>query len=216
MQFGKYVNYGVGGLILGFLFILSGGFTLISLTVITGIDFLYPHNQKSLTVKVLFPIATALSTLLGVSRDRLRESFVSVNNSMTKAQGKRLSGERLLVLLPHCLQIDKCHQNLTHDVELCKECGRCMVGELKKMAKEYSVHLNVVNGGTLARKKVAESRPTGIVAVACERDLTLGIQDVYPIPVVGVINDRPFGPCYNTSVDMNKVKAAIAFFKKHV
>lgn len=212
-EWGPAANWVVGAVIVGFLFLLCGGFGLIFATVLTGIDLLYPHGQRSLTVRILFPIATGLSRLLRVSRDALRESYVAVNNAMTKAQGKRLCGRRLLVLLPHCLQIDKCNRNVTRDINNCQQCGQCLVGELKEAAKIFGVNVEVVNGGTLARRRVAQMRPTGIVAVACERDLTLGIQDVYPIPVIGVINDRPFGPCHNTRVDMVKVSEAISFFR---
>jgi len=45
--------------------------------------------------------------------------------------------------------------------------------------------------------------------VACEGDLTSGIRDCYPLPVLGVLNDRPFGPCYNTSVDLERIEEAI-------
>ncbi|NTU60232.1 MAG: DUF116 domain-containing protein, partial [Deltaproteobacteria bacterium] len=44
---------------------------------------------------------------------------------------------------------------------------------------------------------------------ACERDLTSGIQDAHPLPVYGVLNDRPFGPCFNTSVDLDRVAEAL-------
>ena len=47
------------------------------------------------------------------------------------------------------------------------------------------------------------------MAIACERDLTSGIQDVYPLPAVGVMNIRPNGPCYNTRVDMALVRQEI-------
>ena len=33
-----------------------------------------------------------------------------------------------------------------------------------------------------------------------------GIQDVYPLPAIGVLNIRPNGPCYNTHVDMELVR----------
>ncbi len=213
---GNYSEYIVGLLFLSFLFVLGGGFVLIYLTVVTGIDLLYPHGKTSLTVNLLFPIATTIATVLGVNKSKLRESFVSVNNSMIKAQCKRISNKRLLILLPHCLQIDKCDRNVTHYLENCRECGRCLLGDLKRLGKEKGITINVVNGGTLARKRVADYRPTGIVAVACERDLASGILDVYPVPVIGVINDRPNGPCYNTSVDMNEVKKAIEFFEKEL
>jgi hypothetical protein len=194
--------------------VVAGGLFLITLSALTGLDLLYPHRKRSVTVKVLFPIAATLSQLLGVNRNILRTSFVKVNNALTKAQKGRIKGERILVLLPHCLQIDICNRKLTSDVNNCMRCGKCPVGNLVTLGEKMGLKIEVVNGGTLARKKVAVINPDGIVAVACERDLTLGIQDVYPIPVYGVINDRPNGPCYNTCVDMKLVEEGISFFKK--
>jgi hypothetical protein len=52
------------------------------------------------------------------------------------------------------------------------------------------------------------------VAVACERDLSSGIIDSYPLPVLGVTNERPFGPCFNTKVDLGQVIEAIEFFAR--
>jgi len=56
---------------------------------------------------------------------------------------------------------------------------------------------------------VKDVKPEAIVAVACERDLSSGIVDTYPLPVLGIPNERPFGPCLNTQVDLEKVKDAI-------
>ncbi|MFP4242898.1 MAG: DUF116 domain-containing protein [Chitinispirillaceae bacterium] len=197
-----------------FFIILGGGLTLITTTSLSGMDLLYPHNKPSLTVKFLFPIAVFLAQLFRVNRNTLRTSFVKVNNSLTKAQAKRIKGDRILVLLPHCLQIDICNRKITNDLSNCVRCGRCPVGNLIEIGEKHGLKIEVVNGGTLARKRVAMFRPHGIIAVACERDLTLGIQDVHPVPVYGVINDRPHGPCVNTCVDMALVDEAIKFFRK--
>jgi len=64
----------------------------------------------------------------------------------------------------------------------------------------------------LARRIVLENRPEAIVAVACELDLTSGIQETYPIPVIGILNERPNGSCINTKVDLEKVRNAILYF----
>jgi hypothetical protein len=202
------VIFGTGILILG------GGLFLISVTALTGIDLLYPHNGKSITVTLLFPFAVVLAQLFRIKRNKIRVSFVKVNNSLTIAQAKRIRGDRLLILLPHCLQIDKCHRKITNDVNNCARCGECPVSGLLELGEKYNLFLEVVNGGTLARKRVATFKPNGIIAVACERDLTFGILDVYPIPVYGVINDRPNGPCFNTSVDLSMVETAVRFFRK--
>ena len=70
------------------------------------------------------------------------------------------------------------------------------------MANRMGFHFRVATGGTLARKIAKELRPKMLLAIACERDLTSGIQDVYPLPAAGVLNIRPNGPCYNTTVDL--------------
>jgi hypothetical protein len=195
-------------------FVVAAGLTLITVSALTGWDVLYPHGKQSVTVKFLFPIAATLSELVRVDRAKLRASFIKVNNALTKAQQNRIRGDRILILLPHCLQIDVCNRKLTSDIGNCARCGRCPVGALVEMGERQGLKIEVVNGGTLARKKVAMFHPDGIVAVACERDLTFGIQDVHPIPVYGVINDRPNGPCYNTCVDMHLVEDGIKFFRK--
>lgn len=211
----QLMAYGAISIAALFFLILGGGLTLITTTSLSGIDLLYPHNKPSITVKLLFPIAVFLAQTFRVNRNKLRTSFVKVNNSLTLAQAKRIKGDRILVLLPHCLQIDVCNRKITNDLSNCVRCGRCPVGDLIQVGEKYGLKLEVVNGGTLARKRVAMFRPHGIIAVACERDLTLGIQDVHPIPVYGVINDRPYGPCVNTCVDMALVDEAVKFFRKN-
>ena len=58
-------------------------------------------------------------------------------------------------------------------------------------------------------KWVKEARTKAIVAIACERDLASGMADVFPIPVIGVLNERPNGPCCNTTVDPERVRAVV-------
>jgi len=81
-----------------------------------------------------------------------------------------------------------------------------------QIADENHITLFVATGGSLARRIISETRPEALVAVACENDLSSGISDTYPLPVLGIPNERPFGPCVNTRVDLTKVKEAIAFF----
>jgi hypothetical protein len=70
------------------------------------------------------------------------------------------------------------------------------------MAEQRGSHFAVATGGTLARQIVRQYRPKAIIAIACERDLISGIQDIFPLPVLGLLNERPYGPCFNTQVDM--------------
>ena len=59
---------------------------------------------------------------------------------------------------------------------------------------------------------MVETRPRLIIAVACERDLTSGVQDTHPLPVYGILNHRPEGPCRNTLVTLRLVEDALRRF----
>lgn len=163
-------------------------------------------------INVLFPVAISIGKLLDVDKERVERSFIEVSNHLIKQKKVMVQPSKLLVMTPHCLQHDTCPYKITRDVSNCHHCGQCQIGDLVTLAERYGVHLAVVTGGTLARKVIKTIRPQAVLAIACERDLTSGIQDVFPLPVIGVLNERPFGPCCNTRVNLAKVEAAIQSF----
>ena len=201
----------LGMKILGLLFLItvSGGLFLIVFSSAWERDFLFPHGEKQITLKVLFPINLFLGRLFGLSKDQVRESFVHVNNSLFKATQKRIKRDRLLILLPHCLQNFDCPHKIIADFNNCQRCGGCMIGEIIGLKEKHKIDLSIATGGTLARKVMVDKKPTVMVAVACERDLCSGIQDAYPIPVYGILNQRPYGPCMNTCVDLERLEKAV-------
>ena len=163
-------------------------------------------------INLLFPIAIALGKLFDIEKERVERSFIEVSNHLVKRKGIRVKPEQLLVLSPHCIQLDTCPHKITRNVNNCQKCGACPVGALLQLTEEKGVHLAIVTGGTLARQVVKRLRPKAVLAIACERDLTSGIQDTFPLPVVGVLNERPHGPCCNTLVNIDKVSEAIDNF----
>lgn len=165
-------------------------------------------------INTLFPFAVGLGRIFNIPRGKIEQSFVAVNNALVVQHHVKVPSNRLLILTPHCLQLDTCPRKITRDVENCRQCGGCSVGGLLGLCHKYDMHLVVATGGTLARQLVAKARPKAIIAVACERDLTSGIQDVFPIPVIGIFNERPYGPCFNTKVDIAKVEKAIKMFSE--
>jgi hypothetical protein len=199
--------------LVGFLFlvIVSGGLFLIVLSSALERDFLFPHGEKQVTLKVLFPINLFLGKFFGLSKDQVRKSFVQVNNSIFKATRKRIAKDRLLVLLPHCLQNFDCPHKIISDYNNCRRCGGCLIGDILEMTEKNNLSVSIATGGTLARKVLVDKRPSVIVAVACERDLCSGIQDAYPIPVFGILNQRPQGPCMNTRVDLEELDKAVRY-----
>ncbi|MCD4830077.1 MAG: DUF116 domain-containing protein [Candidatus Cloacimonetes bacterium] len=191
-----------------FYLVILIGIVLVLLTCYTGRNFLVIRFAVRLSMMILYPVALLLGRLF-LSRDRLQESFVHVNNSFIKSMKGRFIPARVLILLPHCLQQTACGIRITLDIGRCQSCGRCDIGELKELARRYGVPIAIATGGTLARRIVVKNRPKFIIAVACHRDLVSGIQDVFPIPVYGVLNDRPEGPCVNTRVAVERIEHAL-------
>lgn len=161
---------------------------------------------------LLFPLAVFLGKLLGARKFQVEQSFIRTSNSLVRRQGVKVPADRIMMLTPHCIQRDTCVHKITRNVENCRQCGGCGVGTMLGLAHKYGCHFAVATGGTLARQMVKQAKPKAIVAVACERDLTSGIQDVFPLPVIGVLNERPFGPCFNTRVDVAVLEAALIEF----
>ena len=199
----------VGGLVLaGF------GIGGIVLTILYARDITVLHGPMRIAVNIFFPIALVIGRIFNIDKDRIKNSFIEVNNHLVRSKLLKLRPSQVLLLVPHCLQNSDCPHKITVNINNCRRCGGCVINELLNLRDEYGINLGVATGGTLARKFVHEYRPRAIVAIACERDLTSGIQDSNPIPVLGVTNERPFGPCFNTRIEISKVKEAVLFFIK--
>jgi len=190
---------------------LSGGLLLV-FTILRGKDILFSHKLRGIVAKVLFPFMILMGRSVGASKERVQQSFIELNNHLVRSNNHRTRPNRLLILLPHCIQDFDCEIKITGNIRNCKGCGKCEIKDLIELSDQYRVKIAVATGGTLARRIIVENKPEAIVAVACELDLTSGIQDTYPIPVIGILNERPHGPCMNTKVDIQKVRGAILDF----
>lgn len=163
--------------------------------------------SRGVLLKVAYPLLMLAGSFSRDGKERLQGLVIRLNNRLVVREGHR--ARKLLLLLPHCLQVDECKIRLTHNIRNCERCGKCEIKDLIGIADERGIDLFVATGGNLARRIVRDVTPEAIVAVACERDLSSGIADTYPLPVLGIPNERPFGPCLNTRVDLSKVEEAI-------
>ncbi len=194
-------------LVLVFMLVAMLGFT-----VVLGRDLFFSKRLRGVVIKLLLPLMSGVGKLCGVSKDQVRRSFIAINNQLVLAQHLKTTPDKLLLLMPHCLQFHECQFRITGSVVHCKKCGKCPIKGLVELSEKYGVGLAVATGGTLARRIVVERRPKMIIAVACERDLSSGIQDSYPLPVFGILNSRPNGPCYDTLVNLERVEEALQTF----
>ncbi len=158
---------------------------------------------RLILIKFLYPLAFFITSIFRINREKMQNSFIEINNFLLFSTVKRVTHERMLILLPHCLQLHKCKAKITEDIHNCLSCGKCNIKDLTMLGDKKNIYIAVATGGTIARAVLEEKRPKIVIAVACERDLSSGILDSFPLPVFGLPNMRPNGPCRDTLVDVN-------------
>jgi len=202
----------LGALVALFICLISVAYWGLFLNIVTKRPLPGSRRYRGLTIKLFLPVMVLLGRALGIDKEGIMLSFVSVNNELVQAEAGRYKPEEVLLLMPHCLQNSKCDRRLTYDINNCHRCGKCPIAGLLDLHDKYGVNLAVATGGTIARRIVVQMRPKMIIAVACYRDLASGIQDTYPLPVYGVLNERPHGPCLDTLVAHNQLELALHRF----
>lgn len=162
-----------------------------------------------LGLKTILPIAVYFAKSSGSKKKIIRSFYIELNNIVVESDNKKYKLEDTMLLLPHCLQSSECGIKVTNDPNLCKCCGKCKIGTLIEYARHKNMSIFIATGGTVARNIIKKVKPKLIVSVACERDLMSGISDITGIPVIGVTNMQPNGPCFNTDVNIDAIKRRI-------
>ncbi len=199
--------------------IITVGFCIGALAVMSGAIFHTFKMKKAsgltlaltkLGLRILMPVAVLFTKSNSKEKKSIRYIYIELNNIVVESYNKKYDARDIMILLPHCLQNSQCGLKVTSNPELCRQCGKCKIGVLLKYAKDNGLNLFVATGGTVARNIVKKTKPGIIISVACERDLMSGISDIKGIPVIGIINKQPNGPCINTDVEVegiiNKIK----------
>ena len=121
-------------------------------------------------------------------RDWVENASVKVYNALALLRGRKVGTGELLLLIPRCLS---------------KETLDGVLG----IAGRYGVPVFVATRGQLARRVIRERRPRAVVAVACERDMVIGLHDVAgKVPVLGLTMTLPSGPCKDAGLDLGKLE----------
>lgn len=198
----RYISIGIGSLGICTLAWLC---LILVFNIYTGRYFPGIYWVRHVLIRLFLPLMEIIGKIFGIDKNLVRRSFIKINNEFVMANFRLSRSDKMLLLLPHCIQSSSCPRRLQFSLNNCADCGKCQIGYLRALAQQYGFHIAIATGGTIARRIVVECKPQYIVAIACERDLSSGIQDSYPIPVYGVLNERPLGPCRDTIVSANQL-----------
>lgn len=144
--------------------------------------------------------------------ETIDSKFVSLSNLVNKLRAAKCPPNSLLILFPHCIQYSKCPQKITLDLGECRRCGKCKVKNLLELSEKYGVQIAVASGGRVALQRVKSEEIRGVVAIACEKELRIGLMAAMPKAIMAVPNLRPHGYCKDTDVTMEEVEKEILRF----
>ncbi|OGW49299.1 MAG: hypothetical protein A2Z50_04495 [Nitrospirae bacterium RBG_19FT_COMBO_42_15] len=195
--------------LLAMLFLGAG---ILTYGIISGREIAFAQRLRGIVMKMLYPIIVMIGSIFKISKEEINGAFADLNNQLVMSKQRKTSIDRLLVLLPHCIQYDECKVKITGDIHNCAQCGKCEIKNLDALSKRYNLQISVATGGGLAKRLIKEKRPEAVVAVACEKELAMGLKETYPLPVIAIPNERPYGYCINTTVDVSAIEKAILHF----
>ena len=117
-----------------------------------------------------------------------------------------------ILLLPHCLRrAETCKARYDKAGLQCVSCTPdCAINRLREAALRLGYHgVCVAPGGRLAVNYISEHRPKAIVAIACEKELEEGVNNVHGLaasvyrPLIVIIPLTRDG-CVDTEVDVER------------
>jgi hypothetical protein len=131
-----------------------------------------------------------------------------------KAQLEAIAPEDRVLLLPHCLR-RSAHCQARYERELglqCQTCDPdCPIHRILEAARARGMGgICVAPGGSIAVEYLKKRQPLGILAVACPKELVMGVDAVVSmsqngwdpvIVTIGLIRDG----CVDTEVDVDEV-----------
>ena len=161
--------------------------------------------------KKLFSFVIFLTQVLPKKMSLKLLNFVIDKNNKIVLKNFKNKPNKILLLLPKCLQYFSCDKNIIESVDNCQQCGRCKIKDILQISKKYNLNLKVAPGGHLAKMYVEQINPDIVIAVACQFELIVGLKEVSNYDVIAIPNIIVEKPCVNTDVEIKKIESFIQY-----
>jgi len=131
--------------------------------------------------RLLIPLISLFRGMLKpVGKVLLNDEFgaehavITLANRIYKDTYREVALPERIAVLPQCLRDVDCKARIDPRVGIeCRECGKCVIGELKRKFPELRVFISP--GGRFAERIVLSENPKAVLGVACANDLFEGV-----------------------------------------
>jgi len=154
-------------------------------------------------IKSLFWLARADDTIVDDVGIRLR-------NYINQVKFHAVPPKDRMIFMPQCVRSVECPAKLTPEGIKCVECGRCKVGEAKRLAEGMGYRFFVVPGSSFIKRIITKYGPKAIVGVGCQIEVKEGLDlcNSKDIPAIGVLLTQ--SGCVSTTLNWDEFFDRIA------
>lgn len=128
---------------------------------------------------------------------------------------RRRAGEpparAVLLILPRCVRQPCCPVDARGEIAACRECRRCLLGEVARLTERLGVRALVAFRSHVAFAIARRERPDLIVAVACEDRLVKALRNVPEVPALLAPLADPAPSCLGATFDLDWVAAQLTW-----
>jgi uncharacterized protein len=153
-------------------------------------------------IKSLFWIARADDSIVDDVGVRLR-------NYINRKEFLKTPVDQRFIFMPQCVRSTECPAKLTPEGIKCKDCGRCNIGEAKKVAEGLGYKFFIVPGSSFIKRIIKKYKPRAVVGVGCQMEIKEGLDlcHSHAVPAQGVPLLK--SGCVATTLDWEKFYEAI-------
>lgn len=147
-----------------------------------------------------------LANIFGISESLVDYIGIELRNTLSTKAFARVSPKDRILVVPQCLRHPKCPARLDSARGiLCKECGMCVIKDLKGEAERLGYGFYTVPGGRFVERIVMRVKPKAALGVACYKDLNTAMRELsrsrFIVQGVPLVRDG----CVGTKVNLREL-----------
>jgi hypothetical protein len=150
----------------------------------------------------------------GVSESVVDNVGIELRNKLSADAFAKVKPQDRILVVPQCIRHPKCPARLDSSQGiLCKECGLCIIKDLKGEAVRLGYRFYAVPGGRFVERIVKRVKPKAALGVACYKDLNNAMHDLsrsrFIVQGVPLVKDGCVGTEVNLRELLDRMKLGI-------
>ncbi len=166
------------------------------------------------TVDHFYHQIKGLAHLFGLRESLVDNIGIELRNTLSANAFARIAPHDRILVVPQCIRHPKCQARLDSSQGImCKDCGMCIIKNLKVEAARLGYQFYAVPGGRFVERIVKKVQPKAALGVACYKDLNNAMHDLsrakFIVQGVPLVRDGCVGTEVNLRELLDRMKLGI-------